>query len=101
MRSIRHLLAASALAVAAFAAAPASATSDSSVGHVDAVYADPMFDALVLRPVGLVGLAMSSALWVPAELMTVAVNPTAWKMPVDHLLTKPARFVFVDPIGTH
>jgi len=33
--------------------------------------------------------------------MTLAVNPTQWKMPVDHLLVKPARFVFVDPIGSH
>jgi hypothetical protein len=44
---------------------------------------------------------MSVVLWVPAELMTVCINPTEWKVPVDHLLTKPARFVFVDPIGSH
>ena len=60
-----------------------------------------MMDVLVLRPVGLIGLVMSSVLWVPAELMTLAVNPTEWKLPVHHLLAKPARFVFVDPIGSH
>ena len=37
----------------------------------------------------------------PAELMTLAVNPTEWHLPVHHLLSKPAKFVFVDPIGSH
>ena len=99
MRSVRHFLAA--LAVATLAAAPAFAAAQSRIDHVDSEYADPMVDALVLRPVGFVGLVMSAALWAPAELITVCVNPTEWKVPVDHLLTKPARFVFVDPIGTH
>jgi hypothetical protein len=99
MRSVRRFLAA--FALAALVAAPASAVSNERVDRVDAEFAHPMLDVLVLRPVGLIGLALSSALWVPAELMTLAVNPTEWKLPVDHLLTKPARFVFVDPIGSH
>ena len=99
MRSARRFLAA--FAVAALAAAPAYAVTSERADHVDATFADPMVDVLVLRPVGLIGLMLSGALWVPAELMTMAVNPTEWKVPVDHLLTKPARFVFVDPIGSH
>ena len=99
MRSVRRFLAA--LAVAALVAAPASAVTNESVDRVDSEFAPPMLDVLVLRPVGLVGLALSSVLWVPAELMTVCVNPTEWYVPVDHLLAKPARYVFVDPIGSH
>jgi hypothetical protein len=99
MRSVRRLLAA--FAVAAFVASPAFAVTNERVDEVDAEFADPMVDVLVLRPVGLVGLVLSSALWVPAELMTLCVNPTEWQLPVDHLLTPPARFVFVDPIGSH
>jgi hypothetical protein len=99
MRSVRRFLAA--FAVAALVAAPASAVTSSKVDNVDSEFAPPMLDVLVLRPVGLVGLALSSVLWVPAELMTVCVNPTEWKLPVDYLLTKPARYVFVDPIGSH
>ena len=98
MRSVRRFLAA--CAVAALVAAPAYAVTNEG-GDVDAEFADPMVDVLVLRPVGLVGLVLGGALWVPAELMTVAVNPTGWKVPVDRLLTKPARLVFMDPIGTH
>ena len=99
MRSVRRFLAA--FAVATLVAAPASAVTSERVDRVDSEFAPPMLDVLVLRPIGLVGLALSSLLWVPAELMTVAVNPTEWKLPVDHLLTKPARYVFVDPIGSH
>ena len=99
MRSIRCFLAA--FAAAALLAGPASAVTSERVDHVESAAAPPMMDVLVLRPVGLVGLALSSVLWVPAELMTVCINPTEWKLPVDHLLTKPARYVFVDPIGSH
>jgi hypothetical protein len=99
MRSVRRLLAA--FAVAALVAAPASAVTSQRVDRVDAEFANPMLDVLVLRPVGLIGLMLSSMIWVPAEAMTLVVNPAQWKLPVDHLLTKPARFVFLDPIGSH
>ena len=99
MRSVRRFL--TAFAVAALAAAPAYAVTSERADHVEGDFADPMVDVLMLRPVGLVGLVLAGALWVPAELMTVCVDPSDWKVPVDHLLTKPARFVFVDPIGSH
>ena len=99
MRSVRRFLAAFAL-VALFATPVAAVTSERA-DHLDADAVHPMVDVLVLRPVGLIGLAMSAALWVPAQIITVCVNPTEWKLPVDHLLAKPARFVFVDPIGSH
>ena len=99
MRSVRRFLAA--FTLAALVAAPASAVTNERVDAVDDGYAPPMMDVLVLRPVGLVGLALSAALWVPAQIMTLAINPSEWKMPVDYLLAKPARYVFVDPIGSH
>jgi hypothetical protein len=99
MRSVRRFLAA--FALAALVASPAAAVSNERVDKVDSEFAHPMVDVLVLRPVGLIGLMLSSVIWVPAELMTLAVNPTEWHLPVHHLLTKPARFVFVDPIGSH
>lgn len=99
MRSVRRFLAA--FALAALVASPAAAVTTQRVDKVDAEFAHPMMDVLVLRPVGLIGLAMSATLWVPAQLMTLAVNPTEWRLPVHHLLSKPAKFVFVDPIGSH
>ena len=99
MRCVRRFLAA--FALVALVAAPASAVTNERVDKVDSAFAPPMMDVLVLRPVGLVGLAMSAVLWVPAQLMTLCVNPSEWKLPVDHLLARPARYVFVDPIGSH
>jgi hypothetical protein len=99
MRSVRRFLAA--FALVALVAAPASAVTNERVDKVDAEFAHPMVDVLLIRPVGLIGLAMSSVIWVPAQLMTLAVNPTEWYLPVHHLLAKPAKFVFVDPIGSH
>jgi hypothetical protein len=99
MRSVRRFLAA--FALAALVAAPAAAVTNERVDRVDAAYAHPMVDVLVVRPIGLIGLGLSTIIWVPAELMTLAVNPTEWYLPIHHLLAKPARFVFVDPIGSH
>jgi hypothetical protein len=99
MRSVRRFLAA--FTLVALVAAPAAAVTESNVDHAGSSHAPAMMDVLVLRPVGLVGLGLSAVLWVPAQLMTLAINPSEWKMPVDHLLAKPARYVFVDPIGTH
>ena len=99
MRSVRRFFAVTTLFV--LLAAPAAAVTDHKVNHVGDSNAPAMMDLLVLRPVGLIGLGMSAALWVPAELLTLCINPTEWKVPVDHLLTKPARYVFVDPIGSH
>jgi hypothetical protein len=99
MRSVRRFLAA--FAVAALVASPAFAVTNERVDKVDSEFAHPMVDVLVMRPVGLIGLGLSSIIWVPAQLMTLAVNPTEWYLPIHHLLAKPARFVFVDPIGSH
>jgi hypothetical protein len=98
MRSVRRFLAAFAL-VALFAAPASAVTNERS--SIDTSSAPPMMDVLVLRPVGLIGLGLSAVLWVPAQLMTLAINPTEWYMPMDHLLARPARYVFVDPIGSH
>jgi len=99
MRSVRRFVAAFAL-VALFAA-PAFAVTSERADHIGDRPAHPMVDVLMIRPVGMIGLAMSAALWVPAELMTLCINPTEWMLPVHDLLAKPARFVFVDPIGSH
>jgi len=99
MRSVRRFLAA--FALVALVAAPASAVTEVKTDQVDSAFAPPMMDVLVLRPVGLIGLGLSAVLWVPAQVMTLAINPTEWRMPIHHLLAKPARYVFVDPIGSH
>jgi len=97
MRIVSKLLAA-ALAVA-FLAGPAAA--DQQFTDVEASHTGPVFDALVMRPIGLLGLGIGAMLWVPAAAMTAAVNPSEVSKPTEALVKKPYRYVFQDPIGSH
>jgi len=100
MRRIR-VFAAALAAAAILLAPPAFAAQSSVVNHVEAEAASPMVDVLIYRPFGLLGLAASSVLFVPAALITLVVEPTSIDKPVEAFLEKPAKFVFVDPIGSH
>lgn len=97
MRAVIKLLAAT--TIAALLAVPASAGQQFS--NVEASNASEMFDVLVMRPVGLIGLAFGAVLWVPAAAITVAVQPTEIKKPTERLIMRPYRYVFQDPIGSH
>jgi len=88
-----------ALALVGLLAAPAGA--ESNVGNVASEPAGPVFDALFMRPLGLVGLMASAALWVPAQAITMAVRWDERQKPIDIMLRKPYEWVFVDPLGTH
>jgi hypothetical protein len=98
-RPLRRL--AAALAVVGLLLAPASSALASSNTVVAAETAPPMLDALIMRPLGLGGLGLSAALWVPTQIVTMAVRPSEWRTPIEHMLVKPYRYVFVDPLGSH
>jgi hypothetical protein len=60
-----------------------------------------IFDAMFLRPLGLAITGMSLAL-VPIPMgITLITRPTDIMKPVQALVVPPARFTFVDPLGTH
>lgn len=62
----------------------------------------PMFDLLVLRPLGLGATAVGLVLMVPAAVvMTVIGQPDEMSRPWNTLVAEPARFTFSDPIGSH
>lgn len=97
MRLVPRFVAAA--AVVALLAGPATAGQE--FGEVQASNASIGFDLIVLRPMGLIGLAMGSVLWVPAAAMAAAVQPSEVGKPTEHLILKPYRYVFEDPIGSH
>ena len=100
LRHLRTLLAA--LAVVGMLAVPTtSAFAATSVELVDNQKAPPMVDLFIMRPLGLIMLAGSAALWVPAQTLTMIVRPKDYRVPIEHMLVKPAKFVFVDPLGGH
>jgi len=100
-RSLRSLAAALALAGLVLAPATASLAGAARFERIEAENAPVVFDALFMRPLGLVGLGASAALWVPAQAITMAVRPMDWKKPIDLMLRKPFEFVFRDPLGSH
>jgi hypothetical protein len=100
LRHLRTTLAA--LAVVGMLAVPAtSAFAATGVDLIENEKAPPMVDLFLMRPLGLAMLGVSAVLWVPAQAATMVVRPADYRKPIDYLLVKPARFVFVDPLGEH
>ncbi len=100
LRHFHTLLAA--LAVAGMLAVPAtSAFAATSVEMIENEKAPPMVDLVLMRPLGLVMLATCAALWVPAQTLTMMVRPKDYMKPIDYMLWRPTKFVFVDPLGEH
>ena len=97
MRLVPKFLAAT--VVAALLAGPAMA--ELQFTNVDASHASPMFDVLVMRPVGLIALGFGALLWLPAAAITAAVQPSELGKPTETLVLKPYHYVFDDPIGSH
>ena len=94
-------LAAALVICALLVAAPVSAASLSSNKSVDERSVPVVFDALFLRPIGLVmtiGGAVVYGVSVPFVAMT---RPTDLGKPLEPLVFRPARYTFVDPIGEH
>ncbi|MDP6979733.1 MAG: hypothetical protein QF570_14195 [Myxococcota bacterium] len=61
-----------------------------------------MVDLVVLRPVGLVSMAVSTVLFVvPVLPLTLITRPSEVAKPFDAMVMEPARFVWSDPLGTH
>ena len=79
-------------------AAPAVAvTDDYARDHAVPV----LFDALFLRPVGLVVTGIGVA-FAPLPMAIAAVTrPTDMLKPFKELVIRPARYTFVDPLGMH
>ncbi|HSD28996.1 MAG TPA: hypothetical protein VLL75_16980 [Vicinamibacteria bacterium] len=100
MRALRRsLLALAATALLAGQATPAFAARQ--VGEIEAPPASVGMDMVILRPMGLVATGVGAVLAVPATLVCLLTNPTQVHKPIDFLVMRPARYTFVDPIGSH
>ncbi len=64
--------------------------------------AGPMTDLFLMRPFGLAATVIGTALMAPAAvLMTACGRPHEIGVPFEYLMLDPARFTFVDPLGSH
>jgi len=67
----------------------------------DAANASPVLDVMLLRPVGFVSLVVGVGLMVALTPLVLITRPQEIDKPFEQLVVKPARFLWVDPIGGH
>lgn len=79
----------------------ASTVSANDVSQGDAANASPVLDALVLRPAGLVSLVVGTGLFLVTLPITAITRPTDIDKPFKQLVVRPAKYVWVDPLGGH
>jgi len=72
-----------------------------TVSESDAANAPVAVDALVLRPAGLVGLVIGTALFLVSTPFVLITRPHEIGKPFDALVVRPAKFLWADPIGGH
>lgn len=81
-------------------AAPAAAATGEKLenrGHTNLV-----FDAMILRPIGLVAIGLGSAVWAVGVAPWVAMTrPTDLDESMSYLIMRPVRYTFADPLGHH
>ncbi len=58
-------------------------------------------DALILRPLGLVMVGVSTALWVGVAPFVALIRPTELDDSMAYLVLRPVRYTFADPLGHH
>jgi len=58
-------------------------------------------DALILRPLGLVMVGVSAALWVGIAPIVAITRPANLDDSMEYLVMRPVRYTFVDPLGHH
>ena len=60
------------------------------------------FDAMILRPMGLMMTAFGGALFAfPIAPIVAITRPKDLRKPLELLVMRPVRFTFVDPLGHH
>ena len=67
----------------------------------DVANASPVLDVMLLRPVGFVSLVVGVGLMAVLTPIILITRPQEINKPFEQLVVKPARFLWVDPIGGH
>ena len=67
----------------------------------DAANASPVLDVMLMRPAGFVSLVVGVGLMAVLTPIILITRPQEINKPFEQLVVKPARFLWVDPIGGH
>jgi hypothetical protein len=103
LRNIRRIVATGLVAACmVLAASPATAGTYYKYYEYDDDPSGPAPDALIMRPAGLIATVLGIGLFIPAAVMTTLVGqPQNLDKPFEALVERPAKWTFIDPIGTH
>ena len=96
---LRRLVAACCAFVFLMGVAAPAYSSDALIAGTDNV--SPTVDVLVLRPLGLVSLAAGLGLFVITLPLVAITRPHEIGKPFKTLVAAPARYLWLDPIGSH
>jgi hypothetical protein len=102
-RVLRSLVAALVTgALLAASAAPALAASESVNMKDERARETPvLLDALLLRPIGMVVTAVGTGIFCMVAPILAITRPTDLGKPFRALVVRPARYTWVDPLGSH
>ena len=97
IRRILAVMAATLMFQAAFAQSAVAQT----VAQGDAANASPVVDVMLLRPAGFVSLVVGSGLFLVTAPIVLVTRPHEIGKPFKQLVLRPAKYVWVDPLGGH
>jgi hypothetical protein len=89
------------LAVMAATLMLATSVSAGTVSPVDSANAPAAIDVLLLRPAGLLSLVVGTGLFLASAPIILLTRPQEIGTPFEQLVVRPAKYIWVDPIGGH
>jgi hypothetical protein len=72
-----------------------------TVSQSDAANATPVVDVMLLRPAGFVSLVVGTGLFIATSPIVLITRPHEIGKPFKSLVVRPAKYLWVDPIGGH
>ncbi|MBW2288661.1 MAG: hypothetical protein JRG80_18210 [Deltaproteobacteria bacterium] len=87
--------------ICALLSVPSAASAFTESGEVDERSVNIVFDALILRPIGLVVTLGGAVIYGFTAAIVGITRPKDIAKPLGPLVLAPARYTFVDPIGQH
>ena len=69
--------------------------------QTDAAHAPAAVDVLLLRPAGFISLVVGSGLFLLLSPIVLITRPHEIGVPFKELVVRPAKYLWVDPLGGH
>ena len=98
---LRQILAVTVATLLLSAVCSTSAMAGQSRSPQDAANAPAAVDVLLLRPAGFISLIVGTALFLATTPMVLITRPHEIGTPFKQLVVRPAKYLWVDPIGGH